>query len=151
MRITTIVWCGTVTADSRGRRPLRVIPIARSSGYFGLFDPDGDLVACAVVVELSPTDAKIRQMAVSPIHQRRGLGKRMMTELEANLRSRGFTNLFLHARASAVGFYEKLGYATVGGEFLEVSVAHFRMIKVVEPSRPHGSSRLPGGGSKTTR
>jgi ribosomal protein S18 acetylase RimI-like enzyme len=99
--------------------------------HFGLFEPDDNLVACVVAVKLSPIDARIRQMAVSPIHQRRGLGKRIMNELEANLRSRGFTNLVLHARASAVGFYKKLGYSVIGDEFIDVTVAHFRMVKVV--------------------
>jgi ribosomal protein S18 acetylase RimI-like enzyme len=99
--------------------------------HFGLFEPEDNLVACAVVVRLSLTDARIRQMAVSPTHQRRGLGKRMVNELEANLRSRGLTNLVLNARASAVGFYEKLGYTISGDEFIDVTVAHFRMVKVV--------------------
>lgn len=99
--------------------------------HFGLFEPGDNLVACVVAIKLSPTDARIRQMAVSPMHQRRGLGKRIMNELEADLRSRGFTTLVLHARASAVGFYKKLGYAVIGDEFIDVTVAHFRMAKVV--------------------
>ena len=99
--------------------------------HFGLFEGDDNLVACVVAVRLSPTDARIRQMAVSPIHQRKGLGKRLMNELEANLRSRGLTHLVLHARASAVGFYERLGYTVTGEEFIDVTVAHFRMVKAV--------------------
>lgn len=54
-----------------------------------------------------------------------------MNELEANLRSRGFTTFVLHARASAVGFYAKLGYTVIGDEFMDLAVAHFRMVKVV--------------------
>ena len=104
--------------------------------HFGLFEPDGNLVACVVAVKLSPTDARIRQMVVSPIHQRKGLGKRLMNELEANLRSRGFANLVLHARTSAVGFYETLGYMIVGDEFMDVTVPHFRMVKVISPAPP---------------
>jgi len=99
--------------------------------HFGLFEPDDNLIACVVVIKLSPTDARIRQMAVSPIHQRRGLGKMLMTELETDLRSRGLANLALHARASAVGFYKTLGYAIIGDEFIDVTVPHFRMVKVV--------------------
>ncbi len=112
---------------------LTVEELAKEEGqlHFGLFEPDDNLVACVVAVKLSPTDARIRQMAVSPIHQRRGVGKRLMKELEANLRSRGFTTFVLHARASAVGFYEKLGYEVVGDEFVDLTVAHFRMVKVV--------------------
>ena len=99
--------------------------------HFGLFEPEGNLVACVVAVRLSPTDARIRQMAVSPGHQRRGVGTRLMKELEEHLRSRGFRNLVLHARASAVEFYEKLGYAIIGDEFIDVTIAHVRMVKVV--------------------
>jgi hypothetical protein len=47
------------------------------------------------------------------------------------VRSRGFTNLVLNARASAVGFYEKLGYAVIGEEFIDVTIAHVRMVKGV--------------------
>ena len=97
--------------------------------HFGLFEPDGRLVACVVAVGLSPTDARIRQMAVSPTHRRRGLGTRLLSELEANLRARGFENFVLNARATAVGFYQKLGFTVIGDEFLDVRVAHFRMMK----------------------
>ena len=99
--------------------------------HFGLFEPDGELAGCVVAVRLSPTDARIRQMAVSPARQRRGLGTRMMNELEANLRSRGFTTFVLHARASAVEFYRRLGYTVVGDEFVDLTIAHSRMVKEV--------------------
>jgi ribosomal protein S18 acetylase RimI-like enzyme len=99
--------------------------------HFGLFDPAGNLVACVLAAALSPTQARIRQMAVSPAHQRRGLGRRAMKELETALRSRGFTNLVLHARESAVGFYEKLGYTAVGDGFVDVTVPHVRMAKLI--------------------
>lgn len=72
-------------------------------------------------------------MAVSPEHQRQGFGKTLMTELEADLRSRGIATLTLHARATAVEFYEKLGYTVIGDDFLDVTVAHFRMVKTLPP------------------
>jgi ribosomal protein S18 acetylase RimI-like enzyme len=99
--------------------------------HFGLFEPGDGLVACVVAVRLSPTDARIRQMAVAPWHQRKGLGERMMGELETNLKARGFRKLVLDARSSAAGFYEKLGYTVVGDEFVHVTVPHFRMVKTV--------------------
>jgi predicted GNAT family N-acyltransferase len=99
--------------------------------HFGLFAPDGGLLACVVAVPLSTTEARIRQMAVSPGHQGRGLGRRLMKEVERTLRERGFRELELNARTSAAGFYEKLGYTAVGGEFLHVTVPHVRMVKLV--------------------
>ena len=101
----------------------------REQLHYGLFDPAGTLAACAVAVPLSQTEARIRQMAVVPSRQGGGLGKKLMTELEADLRARGFERFQLNARASAVGFYEKLGYSIVGDEFREVTVPHFRMTK----------------------
>ena len=99
--------------------------------HFGLFEPDDDLVACVVAVRLSPTEARLRQMAVSPAHQRRGLGQRLLGELEDDLRARGIRNLVLNARRSAVGFYEKLGYAVGGDEYVHLTVPHVRMTKAV--------------------
>ena len=99
--------------------------------HFGLFAPHGDLVACVVAVRLSPTEAKIRQMAVSSRHQRQGLGQRLMSELEKNLKARGFEKFVLSARTSAVGFYEKLGYTLAGKVFLDVTVPHVKMSKSV--------------------
>jgi ribosomal protein S18 acetylase RimI-like enzyme len=101
----------------------------QSQLHFGLFDPAGGLVACVIAVPLSPTDAKIRQMAVAPAHQRRGLGQRIMGEVERELRARGVAKLTLNARESAVGFYEKLGYRVVGDRFVDRTVPHFRMVK----------------------
>jgi hypothetical protein len=99
--------------------------------HFGLFEPGGELVACAVAVLLSPTEARIRQMAVSPDHQRQGLGRRLLEYLENDLRARGFRTLVLNARTSAVGFYERLGYSVHGEEFVDVTVPHVRMSKRV--------------------
>jgi predicted GNAT family N-acyltransferase len=99
--------------------------------HFGLFDPGNELVACVVAVRLSPTEARIRQMAVSPSHQRKGLGQRLMSELEDNLQARGFKKFVMNARKSAVGFYEKLGYTVVGDEFVDMTVPHVKMSKAV--------------------
>ena len=97
--------------------------------HFGLFEPGNHLVACVVAVGLSPTEARIRQMAVSPSRQRRGLGRRILRELESDLKARGFRKLVMKARTSAAGFYEKLGYAIVGEEFVDVTIPHVTMIK----------------------
>ena len=103
----------------------------RDQLHFGLFEPDDNLVGCVVVIPLSPTHARIRQMAVSPLQQRKGLGKRIMSELERTLRARGFEHFVLDARASAAGFYERLGYTVASEEFAKVTVPHVTMEKHV--------------------
>jgi len=97
--------------------------------HFGLFAPDGALAACVMAVPLSAGAAKIRQMAVRPALQRRGLGTRLLREVERILAARGITHLELDSRKSALGFYQKLGYTAVGGEFTAVTLPHVRMRK----------------------
>jgi ribosomal protein S18 acetylase RimI-like enzyme len=99
--------------------------------HFGLFEPGGELLACVLAVPLAPSEARIRQMAVSPAHQGNGLGRRLLREVEGTLRERGFRRLELSARTSATGFYEKLGYGAVGGEYVSHTIPHVRMVKVL--------------------
>ncbi len=96
--------------------------------HFGMY-ADEELVACVTAVPVAATKARIRQTAVAPGYQRQGVARDMMRQVEAILAAHGYTTLSLHARTSAVGFYLKLGYTTVGDEFIEVTVPHQKMIK----------------------
>ncbi|GAT33073.1 hypothetical protein TSACC_21478 [Terrimicrobium sacchariphilum] len=97
--------------------------------HFGLFDVAGDLLACVLASPLSDDSVRIRQMAVSPTRQSSGLGRRLMQEAEAELRRSGVKSLSLHARDTAIGFYEKLGYSRIGDIYLELGIPHQLMGK----------------------
>lgn len=97
--------------------------------HFGLYDDTENLLACVSAVPQPDGSAKIRQMAVDPDAQGRGLGGRLMMLMELALSKQGHTELHMHARTSARGFYEKLGYHAVGTEFDEVTVPHIKMRK----------------------
>ena len=96
--------------------------------HFGLIR-DGELLACLIAVPLEPGTVRIRQMAVQSGLQGTGLGRRLMLESEAILKSDGVREFILHARATAIGFYEKLGYRPVGNRFTEVGIPHVLMEK----------------------
>lgn len=98
--------------------------------HFAMF-AEQELVACVTAVPLSVSEAKLRQTAVAPDYQQQGVAREMMRQVEAILAARGYTSLSLHARKSAVGFYEKLGYEAVGREFVEVTIPHRKMIKTL--------------------
>ena len=85
----------------------------RQQLHFGLFDPYGNLLACVIAVAYLPAEAKIRQMAVKAEYRGKGYGRIMLQSLEDQLAQMGITHLFMHARLSAVGFYQKLGYENV--------------------------------------
>jgi GNAT superfamily N-acetyltransferase len=77
------------------------------------------------------SSGRLRAMAVDPRHQRRGLGVELVSRLEREVLSRGVLRVTLHARQSAVPFYERLGYVVEGEPFTEVGLAHRTMIKVL--------------------
>ena len=95
--------------------------------HFGLIESDA-LIACVVIV---PIDAhtKLRQMAVDEAWQRKGVGSRLVKEVEVCLQGRGFKSIELSARVPVVGFYESLGYQADGERFVEVTIPHQKMVK----------------------
>ncbi len=90
---------------------------------------DGELVGCVVLTDVDGSTAKLRQMAVHPDHQGRGVGARIVAFAERLAAERGCRDIVLHARESAVGFYERAGYAATGEVFTEVTIPHRRMVK----------------------
>ncbi len=94
--------------------------------HFGIVR-EGALIATLTVAKLSQTSAKIRQMAVSPDAQRTGAGSQLMQGCLACLAERGFAEVSLHARKTAIPFYAKNGFEETGEEFLEVSLPHRKM------------------------
>ena len=75
---------------------------------------EGELVASAMA-GYEGHRGWVNYLAVRPDRQRRGIGRKLMLRLEADLRARGCPKINLQIResnAAAVGFYEALGYAT---------------------------------------
>ena len=91
---------------------------------------EGDvLVGTLLLTPLDDGSIQMRQVAVDDRKQGLGIGRLMVVESEAEALRRGFTRIMLHARDTAVGFYEKLSYERVGDEFIEVGVRHQEMEK----------------------
>lgn len=78
--------------------------------------------------------ARLKQMAVEA--EGRGIGRRLVERLEEEARTRGVRRIELHARITARDFYAKLGYVAEGAEFIEVTIPHVRMWKVVGYRNP---------------
>ena len=94
----------------------------------GAFDDD-EMLACCLLTKVDNKTLKLRQMAVQNNLQGKGIGASMMSFAELVARDKGYKKLIMHARKTAVGFYEKLGYKVVGNEFIEVTIPHFEMEK----------------------
>ncbi|MCA6481702.1 MAG: GNAT family N-acetyltransferase [Chitinophagaceae bacterium] len=100
----------------------------KSDILLGCFEED-KLEACCILTEVDPSTVRLRQMAVGAALQRKGIGRVLMNFAENIARDRKYTRLTMHARKSAVGFYEKSGYRICSDEFTEVTIPHFEMEK----------------------
>ena len=96
----------------------------------GAFEED-KLLGCCLLTEMDIKTIRLRQMAVSNNLQGKGIGRALMIFAENIARDRGYRKLVMHARKTALGFYEKLGYQVIGGEFEEVTIPHYVMEKAL--------------------
>jgi len=94
----------------------------------GAFEED-IMLGCCLLTKVEPKAVRLRQMAVKTGLQGKGIGRVLMQFAENLARDRGNKKIVMHARKTAVGFYEKLGYRAVGDEFYEVTIPHFVMEK----------------------
>lgn len=90
---------------------------------------EGALLACVVLSPLPGKVIRMRQLAVSDNFQGLGVGRTLVTFLEKFVRELGYREIVLHARDSAVRFYENLDYTKEGERFVEVSIPHYTMRK----------------------
>jgi GNAT superfamily N-acetyltransferase len=94
----------------------------------GAFEDD-KMLGCCMLIETEPGTVRLRQMAVLKNLQGKGIGRALMQFAENIARDRGYRKITMHARKTATGFYEKLGYIISGGEFMEVTLPHVVMEK----------------------
>jgi len=92
---------------------------------------EGQVIGCLVMVPKPEGGVKMRQVAVEPALQGRGLGTRLVSFCEEWARTEGFSRIELSARETAVRFYERLGYEIVGEPFVEVTIPHRKMVKKI--------------------
>jgi len=96
------------------------------------FDGMGRLVGYLCLTPLNNDEVKMRQVAVAPEWQGKGVGKKLVAASEELAKHLNFKRMTMHARETAVPFYLRLGYQTVGEQFEEVTIPHFKMEKKLE-------------------
>ncbi len=99
----------------------------------GLFDND-KITATLNLKPVSNTQLKMRQVAVDERIQGQGLGSRLVRFSEDYALKKGFNEIVLHARDTAVNFYLNLNYEiTDPNVFYEVGIKHLKMRKKLTP------------------
>jgi GNAT superfamily N-acetyltransferase len=94
----------------------------------GSFDEE-DMLGCCILTKVDEHTVRLRQMAVQPEYQRKGVGASILSFAENLARDKGYKYLIMHARDTAIGFYEKFGYKIKGNPFTEVGLPHHVMQK----------------------
>jgi predicted N-acetyltransferase YhbS len=90
---------------------------------------DGEMLGCCILTELDSETVRLRQMAVANKLHGKGIGASIMYFAENLARDKGYSFISMHARNTAIGFYEKFGYHTKGAQFIEVNLPHHIMEK----------------------
>jgi len=118
------------------RRPLGLsfsadeLAAEADSHHVGCFI-DEELVGCLVLKPMDVRQIQMRQVVVDERFKGRGIGRAMVKYSEDLVRKLGFKTMVLHARETAVPFYEPLGYARVGDRFTEVTIPHWVMVRAL--------------------
>jgi N-acetylglutamate synthase-like GNAT family acetyltransferase len=94
----------------------------------GAFEED-KMLGCCLLTKVNKDNVRLRQMAVQNNLQGKGIGAAMLNYAENVARDAGYKNMLMHARKTAVGFYEKLDYKVTGDEFEEITIPHVIMEK----------------------
>ncbi len=77
----------------------------------------GRAIAGFAIMQFNDDTAHLNLLAVSPVHRRRGIARRLMTWLEESALTAGTFNIALELRATnaiAIAFYTALGYRKTG-------------------------------------
>lgn len=87
----------------------------------------GRAVGTGRLLEHAPGVSKVGRMAVLPTLRGSGIGAALLRTLADAARARADRTLILHAQASAVGFYRRLGWSVRGEPFTEAGLPHLAM------------------------
>ncbi len=90
---------------------------------------EGRVLATAQMLPIEKGIYKMRQVAVDFEFQSQGLGSKLIEFIENWAVNNSIDKIVLHARETAVEFYEKRCYEIIGDVFTEVGIPHFFMEK----------------------
>jgi predicted GNAT family N-acyltransferase len=109
------------TADRDGRDPEATHVVAL----------EGSRVIGTCRLVFQGRTARLGRLAVEPAARRHGVGGALLREAAAAARQAGADRIDLHAQTYALGLYERDGYVSHGGEFMEEGIPHVAMRKAL--------------------
>jgi len=89
------------------------------------YDADDQVIGTARLL----TDGHIGRMAVLEPWRKNGVGSALLEKLLLLAQQRNLSKVFLHAQTSAIEFYKRHGFTTLGEEFMDAGIPHRYMEK----------------------
>jgi len=94
---------------------------------FGVFI--GELLVSTANCVLLDNCVKARQVATLGEYQNLGIGTYLISNIEKEIQNMGVARIEMNARKESLNFYLKIGYSTIGTEFIEVGIPHYKIYK----------------------
>ena len=89
---------------------------------------DGErVIGTARVLFLVDNQAKLERMAVTRAFRRKGVGRRIVSFLNRELKNKQVEEVVLHAQHRVVEFYKSCGFEESGLPFWEAGIKHIKM------------------------
>lgn len=98
-----------------------------SADFLACFDM-GKAVGCGRFYKENETDYHIDNIAFGKEMRGKGMGKKLVLSLVDECKKKGAKRVTVNARADAVGFYEKCGFAVCGCEFTDENFSRVPMV-----------------------
>jgi hypothetical protein len=104
--------------------------------HLAIYDEQHRLLGAAMLVpSMTESAAEMRQVAVLPAAQGKGVGRFLVEQFEKKARHLGFAAIQLAARDTAVAFYQKLGYNSISEPYQKLEISHLDMQKKIAPAQ----------------
>lgn len=96
-----------------------------------IYEEDKTVKGCVLLQHYDTETFKLRQMAVDDTVQGKGIGSELVNAADVYAVQLGKHKIILHARETAIPFYQKLGYEIIDEPLIEVGLPHRKMEKLL--------------------
>lgn len=93
---------------------------------------DDHVVGCLYLIAEPEGRIRLKQFVIAPEWQGQGAGKLLMEYTENFCRLLNCTEIYMHARQTAVPFYLEMGYEIYDEPFQEIGLSHRKMRKLLK-------------------
>lgn len=92
---------------------------------------DNNLVGTIILIKRNSLTCQMKQFAVDNTIQSKGIGSKIIKFTEQYAKEQGFKQILVHARKTALQFYQKMDYPVISDEFYEVGIPHRELLKEI--------------------